>query len=181
MCRSPTACFGGVRTNIGCECSSFFFFFLLFCTRIQDLEELIIQAREMLRKIPGSFLQTVRSCCSDQCNVPLDTSRSLFCESVRYLCRQERPAPRPFLSPRARKTALLCARCIRWPWHKYYRPTESTGRVVSSVSSVSVFTRVRPLFLPCRLVAILESLSSRQGKETQQVQHCFKCTAPPQQ
>lgn len=50
---------------------------------LQDLEELIIQAREMLRKIPGSFLQTVRSCCSDQCNAPLDTSRSLFCESVR--------------------------------------------------------------------------------------------------
>ncbi|CAM9835806.1 unnamed protein product, partial [Scytosiphon promiscuus] len=49
----------------------------------KDLEELIIQAREMLRKIPESFLQTVRSCCSDQCNAPLDTSRSLFCESVR--------------------------------------------------------------------------------------------------
>ncbi|CAB1101133.1 unnamed protein product [Ectocarpus sp. CCAP 1310/34] len=49
----------------------------------EDLEELIVQAREMLRKIPESFLQTVRSCCSDQCNVPLDTSRSLFCESVR--------------------------------------------------------------------------------------------------
>ncbi|CAN0301628.1 unnamed protein product [Hapterophycus canaliculatus] len=49
----------------------------------KDLEELIIQAREMLKKIPGSFLQTVRSCCSDQCNAPLDTSRSLFCESVR--------------------------------------------------------------------------------------------------
>ncbi|CBN74844.1 conserved unknown protein [Ectocarpus siliculosus] len=49
----------------------------------EDLEELIVQAREMLRKVPESFLQTVRSCCSDQCNVPLDTSRSLFCESVR--------------------------------------------------------------------------------------------------
>ncbi|CAM9195457.1 unnamed protein product [Pylaiella littoralis] len=48
-----------------------------------DLEELIVQAREMLRKIPANFLQTVRSCCSDQCNAPLDTSRSLFCESVR--------------------------------------------------------------------------------------------------
>lgn len=44
-----------------------------------------MQAREMLRKIPESFLQTVRSCCSDQCNVPLDTSRSLFCESVRLV------------------------------------------------------------------------------------------------
>lgn len=69
-----------------CVCFVFFFSFKMKCTTtaLQDLEELIVQAREMLRKIPANFLQTVRSCCSDQCNAPLDTSRSLFCESVRY-------------------------------------------------------------------------------------------------
>lgn len=50
----------------------------------QDLEELLVQAREMLRKVPETFLRTVRSCCSDHRNTPLDSSRSLFCDSVRW-------------------------------------------------------------------------------------------------
>ncbi|CAM9422410.1 unnamed protein product [Ascophyllum nodosum] len=89
----------------------------------QDLEELIVQARQMLRKIPESFLRTVRSCCSDHGNIPLDTSRSLFCESVRCVSIE----PKELLERMAGRAARSLHDRGQWEEEDRGQTAEGTG------------------------------------------------------